>query len=96
LTRIELSRRADADLAEILEYSIAAHGPETAEAYLRGLDAVLTRLSHYPELGAPRSDLGNGIRSIPAGEHRIYYRYDRKAVLVVRVLHKAMDAERHL
>jgi toxin ParE1/3/4 len=96
LTRIALSRRADADLADILDYSIAAHGPETAEAYLHAVDAVLARLSHYPELGAARPDLGPGIRSIPAGEHRVYYRYDGQTVLVVRVLHKAMDAERHL
>lgn len=96
MTRVELSRRADADLENILDYSIAAHGPDTAEAYLRAVDAVFARLSHYPELGAARRDLGEGVRSVAAGEHRIYYRYDGRTVFVVRVLHKAMDAERHL
>lgn len=96
MTQVAHSRRADADLAEILEYSIATHGPEIAEAYLRAIDAVFARLSQYPELGAARPDLGPGIRSMPAGEHRVYYRHDGQAVLVVRVLHKAMDVERHL
>ncbi|HEX6375640.1 MAG TPA: type II toxin-antitoxin system RelE/ParE family toxin [Allosphingosinicella sp.] len=96
MTRVELSRRADADLDDILDYSIAAHGRETAEAYLRTIDAALAWLAERPQLGAPREDLKKGLRSLPAGEHRIYYRFDGKIVLVARVLHKAMDAARHL
>ncbi|HEX8124932.1 MAG TPA: type II toxin-antitoxin system RelE/ParE family toxin [Allosphingosinicella sp.] len=44
----------------------------------------------------PRGDLKKGLRSLPAGEHRIYYRFDGETVLVARVLHKAMDEGRHL
>ncbi|MDB5691951.1 MAG: plasmid stabilization system family protein [Alphaproteobacteria bacterium] len=96
MTPVELSRQADTDLEDILDYSIAAHGRGTAEAYLRGIDAAFSRLSQYPELGSPRPDLKEGLRSLPYGEHRIYYRYDGMAVLVARVLHKATDTERHL
>lgn len=96
MTRVELSREADADLDGILDYSISAHGRETAEAYLRTINGALAWLAERPQLGAPRKDLKKGLRSLPAGEHRIYYRFDGKIVLVARVLHKAMDAARHL
>jgi toxin ParE1/3/4 len=96
LTPVELSREADADLDDILDYSIAAHGRESAEAYLRTINAALGWLAERPHLGAPRGDLKKGLRSLPAGEHRIYYRFDGETVLVARVLHKAMDEGRHL
>jgi toxin ParE1/3/4 len=80
----------------IFDYSTVAHGREAAEAYLRLLDATFGRLAEFPELGVPRSDLRDGLRSLPIREHRIYYRFDGKLILVARVLSKAMDAERHL
>lgn len=96
MTPVEISRRADADLDDILDYSIATQGREAAEAYLELIDAALVRLAEFPELGAPRPELEPELRSLPAGEHRIYYFFDGRTVLVARVLHKAMDAERHL
>lgn len=96
MTPVELSREADADVDGILDYSIAAHGRDVAEAYLRTLNAGLERLATHPEIGAPRPELKEGLRSLPVGEHRIYYRFDGGVILVARVLHKAMDASRHL
>jgi toxin ParE1/3/4 len=95
LISVALSRRADADLDHILDDSIHAHGREVAEAYLRAIDAMLVRLSSFPTLGAPRSDLGEGLRSVPAGEHRIYYRYDRRRCLS-RASFTRDGCERHL
>jgi toxin ParE1/3/4 len=96
LTSVVLSRPAAADLEDILDYSIAAHGRETAEAYLRAIDAVLSRLKDHAELGMARSDIRAGLRSLSAGEHRIYYLHRRGSVFVARILHKSMDVERHL
>jgi toxin ParE1/3/4 len=95
LTQVELSRQAEADLDDILDYSIAAHRRETAEALLRTLNAALAWLAERPRLGAPGDDLKEGLRSLPAGEHRIYYRVDGGTVLVARVLHRVRDAARH-
>lgn len=33
---------------------------------------------------------------IGAGEHVIYYRIDEKAIQVIRILHRRMDATQHL
>lgn len=93
---VTISRDADADLDGILDYSIAAHGLAIAEAYLRTIHAALARLSEFPELGVVRTDLSAGIRSLPTGEHRVFYTITAERILVVRVLHKAMDSARHI
>ena len=96
MTRIRLSLDADADLEDILNYSILHHGHDAAEAYLRKIHKTLERVFVFPGLGAPESDLHQGSRSIPAGEHRVYYRHDGDTVFVARILHKRMDARRRL
>ena len=39
----------------------------------------------HPGIGRDRPDLGEDVRSLAAGSHRIYYRQERKGI--VRVLH---------
>jgi toxin ParE1/3/4 len=94
--RVIPSRRADADLDAILDYGIAEHGREAAEAYLRTINAAFDRLADYPEIGVARADLVPAVRSLPVGEHRIFYQILDDRISIVRVLHHAMDAERHL
>lgn len=72
------------------------HGCPVAEAYLRAINATFERLAVFPEFGVVRTDLIAGIRSVPTGEHQIFYTVTSEAVLIVRVLHKAMDPTRHL
>lgn len=81
------------DLDDIFDCSVAAHDAEPAADYVRSVDAVMQRLLDYPNL-ASASDVRPSVRSIPAAEHRIYYRVEGQAVVVARVLHKAMDAGR--
>lgn len=96
MTPVRLRAAAVRDLTEILGYSIEAHGDAAAEAYLSDLDRALDRLREFPELGAPRADLSPLLRCLPCREHRIFYQFDGQSVSVVRVLHKAMDAEARL
>ena len=91
--RLVLRAAAVSDLDGIFDYGVEAHGADTAGAYVRSLEAVMDRLLANPALGPPR-DLRPGLRSIAAGEHRIFYRIEGKAIIVARVLHKAMDVER--
>ena len=94
--KVRLRARARRDLREILDYSVIQHGEEVADSYLRDIDAALARLGNYPELGTPRADLGPDLRSLPVREHRIFYIVYPDRVSVLRVLHKAMDVQRHL
>lgn len=93
--KLALRAAAERDLDDVFDYSVAAHGAGSAERYLRDLQAAMDRLLDYPELGAA-TRLRAGLRSYGVREHRIYYRIEGDAVVVARVLHKAMDVGRHL
>ena len=92
--RLELSRRAQADLDDIRDFSAGRFGPEQAIVYLDGIEQIFRRILDFPEIG-PLHSIG-GARSYPAGEHRVYYEQAGDRVLVLRVLHKRMDVGRHL
>ncbi len=92
--KIRLRAKARSDLAQIYAYSLVEFGEPAARRYKADIDDALTRLSDYPELGASEPRLGMGVRSYPAGEHRIYYRIADGHISVARVLHKRMDVRR--
>ncbi|MGE3745708.1 MAG: type II toxin-antitoxin system RelE/ParE family toxin [Sphingomonadaceae bacterium] len=91
MTKVVLSRAADADLANILEYSIAEHGRNAAEAYLRDFERTFGRLRDFPELGALYTILDPKLRCLPCRQHLVFYTIGDTQIDIVRVLHKAMD-----
>ena len=84
------------DLREILAYGIERHGRERAEKYLREIDRVIDRAREWPRLAPFYEGLKQPLRSFPCGRHRIFFKSEATEIIVVRVLHQAMDAERHL
>lgn len=93
--KLRLRAAAVRDLDGIFDYSLAMHGADVAQTYLRDLDAAMARLLDFPQAGAA-TNLRPGVRSIAAREHRIYYRIEGQGIVIARVLHKAMDVGRHL
>jgi toxin ParE1/3/4 len=94
--RLELSRLAQADLDDIRDYSAERFGTARAIAYLDTIEQAFRRIVDFPEIGPAHGGSDRIVRSYPAEEHRIYYEHNAGRVFVLRVLHKAMDAGRHL
>ncbi|MEJ7935770.1 type II toxin-antitoxin system RelE/ParE family toxin [Sphingobium sp. AN558] len=94
--RLELSRRAQADLDDIRDYSVEHFGLARAILYFDAIEEAFRRVLAYPEIGATQTDLATGLRSLPVGEHRLFYRVERERILIVRLLHKAMNPVRHI
>jgi toxin ParE1/3/4 len=94
--RLELSRRAQADLDDIRDFSVAEFGVERAIAYLDAVENAFRRIVGFPEIGAAHGDMTPQVRSLGCEQHRIFYDVGGDTILVVRVLHKAMDMRRHL
>ena len=94
--RLELSRAAESDLADIRDYTIAHYDVEQAIAYLDAVEQALRRIMDYPESGVKYPGIEPAIRSVPCGSHRIYYDVTGDVVRIQRVLHKAMEAEKWL
>jgi toxin ParE1/3/4 len=93
---LELSREAQADLDAVRDYSLAEFGVERAIAYLHVIEAVFRRILDFPEIGPVHEEVHPAVRSVGCQQHRIFYEVEGEAIRILRVLHKAMDAERHL
>ena len=96
MRELRLSRRADADLADIADYTISTFGIDQARQYRDQLKACFDSLRDNPQLGRSAEDLAPGLRRIRQQAHVVFYLADARQVLIVRVLHHRMDFERHL
>lgn len=94
--RLELSREADADIAEMLRYGAENFGWPAAEAYALSFELRFKRLLEHPRIGMDNSEIKAGLRSIPHGSHRIYYSVEGEALTIRRILHKSRDVRRWL
>ena len=90
-----LSREADSDLVGVYEYTAIEFGFRQAESYLETMIEGFERVAGHPFLGRERSDLSAGIRCLVHRSHAIYYRMETDLVVIVRVLHHSMDAEKY-
>ena len=63
---------------------------------MRRFAELFDLLRRHPLAGQNASDLGKGMRSLTHRSHRILYQARKDEVLIVRVLHHAMDAKRAL
>lgn len=70
--RLELSRKAQADLDDIRDYSVGQFGPLRTIEYIDAIERTFRRILAYPDIGAAHAGL-SGVRSLPSGEHRPMY-----------------------
>jgi toxin ParE1/3/4 len=104
-----LTRAAAEDIAGILRHTLQRFGLRQHRAYERLLVRAAVMIAEQPFRPASRDrgDLLPGLRSFHLGHaarrrgataHLLLYRVDRSEprVLILRVLHEAMDPARHL
>lgn len=88
---VELSAEAEQDLEEIGDH-IALDNPERAISFIRELRAKCLDLASFPRSYPlmPRYEK-SGIRHRSHGNYLIFYRVEAESVVVIHVLHGAMD-----
>jgi toxin ParE1/3/4 len=96
MAKFELTRAADRDLADIYIYSHAQFGERQADDYLNGLESCFARLAEMTDLGRSIEHIRAGYYRFSHARHVIFYNKIAEGVRIVRVLHVAMDPERHL
>lgn len=94
--RIVLSRAAQRDLIEIIEYGEAEFGAAAADTYHVDIEERFDRLADHPLIGEARDRWGEGVRQLPCNRHRIVYRVQGDTVRIIRVLHHSRDVQKHL
>lgn len=91
-----LSRKAAADLDGIHEYTIVSFGLAQARSYLTSLHERFGSLAEQPMLGRSAMRLSPKLRRHEYRSHVVFYVPEDGGVTIVRVLHRSMDAPRHL
>lgn len=94
---IRLTRRADADLLNIAEYTADRWGDAQAELYAQAFTKAFQKLDQNPLLlgSRARDDLGRGYRTLVVGQHLIIYRHRASVTHIMRVLHHRMNLPLH-
>lgn len=95
MAEIVVRSAASADIASIYAFTAQQFGTDAADDYHAGLEAAIARLEMFPELGPIHPGIRHPIRFLAYRSHHIFYDYDGAAVGVVRILHHAMDVQRH-
>lgn len=91
-----LTELAEADLENILKYSIENWGASVAKRYYRGLYERFEWLVDNKQLGKYRPEIDLGIYSYQYQSHLIFYEIHLQQIEILRILHKNTDYQRHL
>ena len=95
MAKFRLSRRAEADLLSIGEFTIREWGVPQAARYIDELEQCCQMLAAHPKMGRPCDDIRTGLRRHEHGKHVLFYRTEPNGILISRILHQRMLAERH-
>jgi len=88
---VRLSAEAERDLEEIGDY-IATDNPERAISFLEQLRAKCLGLAEFPErFPLVQRYEAQGVRHRVHGNYMIFYRVEAERVVVLHILHAAMD-----
>ncbi|WP_259331788.1 type II toxin-antitoxin system RelE/ParE family toxin [Enterobacter cloacae] len=91
---MELTPKAEDDLAVIWDYSFRQFGVVLADAYIGRIAAVFEVLAMH-ETGTQRTELGEGIFSLPVEQHMIYFAPSHSSVTIIRIPGQSQDAASH-
>ena len=92
----KLSEAADGDIDDILTRSMLDFGLERTEIYFQSLTQCLELLGDNPEMGSAMDEVRQGYRCFLHESHAIFYTRHKQDILIVRILHKRMDANQNL
>ncbi|HET8809228.1 MAG TPA: type II toxin-antitoxin system RelE/ParE family toxin [Flavobacteriaceae bacterium] len=87
----KLSLDAALDMEEIFDYSIEEFGAKQAHDYASKMHTLFLKLTEQPEIGRKRNEIKIGLRSLPIGEHIVFYRILNDKIRILRILHGSRD-----
>ena len=92
----KLRPKAITDLEKTYKYSVKKWGNNRADKYIRDIETTFETLADNYMLGMDYSHVGKTLRAFAVVSHIIYYKKTTYGVIIIRVLHKRMDENRHL
>ncbi len=96
MAEYRLSPRAQRDLEGVFDYTVAQWGLPQAMRYTDLVEAACADLAEAPQQSQGCGKIRPGYRRRSVEQHVIYFRPTGYGIAVVRILHRRMDAPRHL
>ena len=94
--KLRVAKSAVADLDEIWAYVAEKENMDAAERLINELTNRFSVLAKNSGAGRRRPELPGGLRSLPVGNYRIYYRQAKKGVVLILCVRHAARDERKL
>ncbi len=91
-----ISPAARGDLSEIYSFGLRNWGKARSIKYLGHLKEQFWLLTLQPLIGAERTELLSGVRSLPVESHIVFYRVSAGYIEIIRILHGRQDPNRHI
>ena len=96
MAEYRLSRRAQRDLDDIVDYTVAQWSLSQALRYADSLEAACAALAEALQKAQDCAHIRPGYRRLRVEQHVIYFQTTPYGIAVIRILHQRMDAPRHL
>lgn len=96
MATFKLTTNAQNSLCGIKLYSAQNFGDRQTAIYIEKIYEKMKAAAEKPERGKRRDDLIEGLNSINAGSHVIYYTVKDTHIDIVDVLHQRMEPRLHL
>ena len=93
---IRLTPQARSDLAEIHDWTWFRFGQKQADNYVSEIAESFRLVADNPGLARDAGNFREGLKKIVAGTYIVFMRCNPKTVIIVRILHCAMDHRKHL
>ena len=93
---IQFTNAARQDLKNIFTYSIRKWGRQQAQRYSSQLNAHIQKIAKDAVFSNPVPDTQRNLRRSTTGRHLVIFEQTDERILIVRVLHEAMDIPRHI
>ena len=84
------------DLRDIWKYFARLASPEVADSLLTEIHVAAERIAENPLAWRERTELKRGVHGLPLHPYTIFYRINKDAPEVVRVLHERRNTRRIL
>ncbi|MDE0836226.1 MAG: type II toxin-antitoxin system RelE/ParE family toxin [Akkermansiaceae bacterium] len=94
--KLTLTEAALEDLRSIRAYTLETWGEEQEEIYLRKIWNRIQSLRENPLRYRLREEIFPGCRIASEGKHVILLKSENEILIIVRVLHSAMDFKQHI
>jgi toxin ParE1/3/4 len=88
MSRYVLTRRAEADIIDILTYSIESFGQRKALDYQSSLENCFELLAENPLMGRAAPQIDSKVRRHEHGSHIILYEHADVGVIILALVHK--------